>query len=73
MFAGVTSLKMTRNDLQRDEAFLVFQKLVLEAQIAEEAEVTSSGLLTDRSIFDPLAYATWRFGADSPQVMPHMA
>lgn len=63
---------MTRDDLQRDEDFLQFQKLVLEAQIAAETAVTHDNLLTDRSIFDPLAYATWRFGARSPQVMHHL-
>lgn len=59
---------MTRDSLQRDEDFLLFQKLVLEAQVGAEAKVTSTGLLTDRSIFDPLAYAAWRFGVSSPEV-----
>ena len=60
---------LTRDDLQRsNEKFLIFQTLVLQAQMEAEAVVVNAGLLTDRSIFDPLAYAVWRFGLGSMQV-----
>ena len=59
---------MTRDDLKQDESFLLFQTRVLHAQMDAEAHTVNSGLLTDRSIFDPIAYAAWRFGVVSPQV-----
>ena len=61
---------MTREELQRNEsAFLHFQKLVLASQVAIEARTDQEFILSDRSILDPLAHTSWRFGADSQQVL----
>lgn len=59
---------MTRESFHRDGDFLLFQNLVLEAQIAAEADMTCSSLLMDRCVLDPLAYAAWRFRVPSREV-----
>ena len=61
---------MTREDLEGNQAaFLHFQKLVLASQVALETRAGQELMLSDRSIVDPLAYTSWRFGVDSQQVL----